>query len=98
MNIYLGIPIYALVAALAVILAVIAFAIYIFLLKRRVAVYSQEFDVGDSQLLILTRETKSYNQRKLVFFYMFPLEISQKSVYNQRKLVFFHMFPLIIAS
>ena len=33
----------------------------------------------------------------MVFFYMFPLEIEQKSVYNQRKLVFFYMFPLIIA-
>lgn len=43
---YLGIPIYALVAAVAAILAVIAFAIYIFLLKRRVAVYSQEFDAA----------------------------------------------------
>ncbi len=32
----------------------------------------------------------------MVFFYMFPLEIEQKSVYNQRKLVFFYMFPLII--
>lgn len=43
---YLGIPIYSLVAAGAAILAVIAFAIYIFLLKRRVAVYSQEFDAA----------------------------------------------------
>ena len=42
----LGIPIYALVAAGAAILAVISFAIYIFLLKRRVAVYSKEFDVA----------------------------------------------------
>ena len=41
-----GISIYALVAAGAAILAVIAFAIYIFLLKRRVAVYSQEFDTA----------------------------------------------------
>ena len=43
---YLGIPIYALVAAGAAILAVIAFAIYIFLLKRRVAVFSQKFDAA----------------------------------------------------
>ena len=43
---YLGIPIYALATAAAVVVAVIAFAIYIFLLKRRVAVYSQEFDAA----------------------------------------------------
>ena len=38
------IPFNGLIAAGAAILAVMTFAIYIFLLKRRVAVYSQEFD------------------------------------------------------
>ncbi len=39
---------------------------------------------------------KTLNFVELTFFYMFPLEISQKSVYNQRKTVFSYMFPLII--
>ena len=37
-----------------------------------------------------------YNQRKCMFFFMFPLKITQKCAYNQRKLVFFFMFPLKI--
>ena len=31
-----------------------------------------------------------------MFFFMFPLKITQKRAYNQRKLVFFFMFPLEI--
>ena len=31
-----------------------------------------------------------------MFFYVFPLEIWQKSAYNQRKLAIFYVFPLKI--